>query len=448
MNFLNRTLVGSSLVALTLMPIAPRTLAQSSSFADLQGYWGSPYVTTLAERGIIGGFPNGTFQPNAQITRAQFAAIAVKAFNLSPGNGSRSFRDVPANYWAAPAISAVNNSGLVTGFPDGSFRPEENITRAQALVILAKALGNNTNADPNGLNSYGDRQMVPEWAMDSVARAANAGIIVNFPDANRINPNNLATRGEVAGLVYQTLVKLGEGGFAPINIGTNTPTAPTAPVVTNLVIERIETNTNPRQPLQEGDELLIRAYGTPGVSAIFELDGLNRDRPVAMQEVESGIYETSYRIRRGDRQINARPVVIFSRAGQNSISRQFEQPIAININNPNNPDFPDNPGIGYILRPEITNFNNNEVIRLPDNLIGQTLPDASVEVRIEALRTVMGVLNLSQNVFQANVRADQNGQFIVYIPRTNVESGTLYRIIMTATQNNQSQSSELILRQE
>ncbi|QHV00924.1 S-layer homology domain-containing protein [Synechocystis sp. CACIAM 05] len=451
MNFLNRTLAGSSLVALTFMPIVPMTLAQSSSFGDLQGYWGSSYVTTLAERGIIGGFPDGTFQPNAQITRAQFAAIAVKAFDLSPGNGSRSFRDVPANYWAAPAISAVNNSGLVTGFPDGSFRPEENITRAQALVILAKALGNKTNADPNGLNPYSDRQAVPQWAMDSVARAANGGIIVNFPDANQINPNSLATRGEVAALVYQTLVKLGNGNFAPINIGTNTPSAPITPVVTNLAIERIETNTNPRRPLQEGDELLIRAYGTPGASAIFELDGLNRDRPVAMQEVQSGIYETSYRIRRGDRQINARPVVILSRAGQNSISLQFDQAIAININNQNNPDFPNdpgNPGIGYILRPEITNFRDNEVIRLPDNLIGQTLPDASVEVRIEALRTVMGVLNLSQNVFQANVRADQNGQFIVYIPQANVESGTIYRVRMTATQNNQSQSSELLLQQE
>ena len=455
MNFLNRTLVGSSLIASTFTPIAPSTLAQSFSFADLQGYWGSQYVTTLAERGIIGGFPDGSFQPNAQITRAQFAAIAVKAFNLSPGNSTRNFRDVPTNYWGAPAILAVSNSGLVTGFPDGSFRPEERITRAQALVILAKALGNNTNANPNGLNAYGDRQAVPEWAMDSVARAANAGIIVNFPNTNQINPNNLATRGEVAGLVYQTLVKLGDGNFSPINIGLNNPSSPmpspTPTPLSSLVIERIETNTNPRQPLREGDDLLIRVYGSPGANASFELDGLNRNRSVAMDEVQAGIYETSYRIRRGDQQINARPVIFLSRSGQNSVSRQFNQAIAININNPNNPDFPNdpnNPGIGYILRPEITNFNDNEVIRLPDNLIGQTLPDASVEVSMEARRTVMGVLNFSQNVFQANVRADQNGQFIVYVPQTNVESGTIYRVRMTATLNNQSQSSELLLRQE
>lgn len=452
MSSLNRTLATSSVVALIFMPSA---WAQSSSFGDLQGYWGGQYVTTLAERGIIGGFPDGTFKPNAEITRAQFAAIAVKAFNLPSGNSTRNFRDVPANYWGSPAIIAVSNSGLVTGFPDGSFRPEEKITRAQALVILSKALGNNTNANPNGLNAYGDRQAVPEWAMDSVARAANAGIIVNFPDATRIDPNNLATRGEVAGLVYQTLVKLGNGNYAPINIGLNnagnpgpTPT-PTPPPLTSLQIDRIETNSNPRQPLRQGDDLIIRAYGTPGASAIFELEGLNRDRPVAMQEIQSGIYETTYRIRRGDRQINARPMIILSRSGQSSVSRQFDQAIVINIDNADYPNNPGNPGnIGYTLRPEITNFINDDVIRLPDNLMGQTLPDANVEVTMEALRNVMGMLNLSQTVFQSTVRADQTGRFTVYIPKINANSGTMYRVKITATQNNDSQSSELVLRQE
>ncbi len=451
MNFLNCTLVGPSLIAFTFMSIIPRVLAQSSSFGDLQGYWGSQYVTNLAERGIIGGFPDGSFQPNGEITRAQFAAIAVKAFNLPSGNSARNFRDVPANYWAAPAILAVSNSGLVTGFPDGSFRPEERITRAQALVILSKALGNNTNANPDGLNAYGDRQAVPEWAMDSVARAANAGIIVNFPNTNQINPNNLATRGEVAGLVYQTLVKLGDGNFAPINIGLNNsvPPAPTPPPLSGLVIDRMETNSNPRQPLREGDDLMIRVYGTPGATASFELDGLNQNRSLTMQEVQSGIYETTYRIGRGDRQINARPVITFSRSGQNSVSRQFNRAIAINPDNSGGPNNSGNSGnIGYTLRPEITNFINNDVIRLPDNLIGQTLPGANVEVKMEALRTVMGMLNISQNVFQATVRADQNGQFIVYIPEVNGESGTMYQVRMTATQGDQAQSSALLLQQE
>jgi hypothetical protein len=287
--------------------------------------------------------------------------------------------------------------------------------------------------------------------MDSVARAANAGIIVNFPNTNQINPNNLATRGEVAGLVYQTLVKLGEGNFAPINIGLNNsvPPAPTPPPLSSLVIDRMETNSNPRQPLREGDDLMIRVYGTPGATASFELDGLNQNRSLTMQEVQSGIYETTYRIGRGDRQINARPVITFSRSGQNSVSRQFNRAIAINPDNSGGPNNSGNSGnIGYTLRPEITNFINNDVIRLPDNLIGQTLPGANVEVKMEALRTVMGMLNISQNVFQATVRADQNGQFIVYIPEVNGESGTMYQVRMTATQGDQAQSSALLLQQE
>ncbi|MBE9196386.1 S-layer homology domain-containing protein [Synechocystis sp. LEGE 06083] len=291
---------------------------------------------------------------------------------------------------------------------------------------------------------------MPEWALDSVARAANAGIIVNFPNTNQINPNNLATRGEVAGLVYQTLVKLGDGSFAPINIGLNNPSSPTpSPTPTplsSLIIERIETNSNPRQPLREGDDLLIRVYGSPGANASFELEGLNQNLSVTMNEVQSGIYETSYRIGRNDRQINARPLVFLSRSGQNSVSRQFNQAIAINIDNPSYPYDPGN--VGYVLRPEITNFNDNDVIRLPDNLMGQTLPDANVEVNLETFRNVIGVLNFSQTIFQSTVRADQTGRFIVYLPQFNRDSGTVYRVRMTATQGNQSQSSELLLRQE
>jgi hypothetical protein len=97
----------------------------------------------------------------------------------------------------------------VTGFPDGSFRPEDKITRAQALVILAKAL-QNPNADTAGLGRYKDGNTVPTWALPSVAKAANANIIVSYPDSDSIKPNELATRADVAALTYQTMSNLGE----------------------------------------------------------------------------------------------------------------------------------------------------------------------------------------------------------------------------------------------
>ncbi|MBX9725187.1 MAG: S-layer homology domain-containing protein [Candidatus Obscuribacterales bacterium] len=186
-------------------------------FTDIEGYWAQPYISQLANRGVIGGFPNGTFRPDAKITRAQFAAIAAQALKLPTGSATNNFTDVPANYWAAPVIGAASNAGLIGGFPDGSFKPEDNLTRAQALVILSKAL-KSTSSNPAALNAYSDSQAVPSWASPSVIQAANAHIIVGFPDANQIRPNSLTVRGEVAGLMYQTLSALG-ADLPRINIG-------------------------------------------------------------------------------------------------------------------------------------------------------------------------------------------------------------------------------------
>jgi len=191
-------------------PVSPPISSSSVPF-DTKGHWAESYVGQLTQRGIIGGFPDGSFKPDDGITRAQFAAIAVKALSLPAASGPANFADVSSSYWANRAIAAVSQAGLVTGFPDGSFKPEDKITRAQALVILAKALpGNASGGDTAILNSYGDGSSVPAWAAPSVAKAAKAHIIVSYPDPSQIKPNVNATRADVAALTYQTLNNLGK----------------------------------------------------------------------------------------------------------------------------------------------------------------------------------------------------------------------------------------------
>ncbi len=195
---------------LAAAPVAPPISSSSVPF-DTKGHWAESYVGQLTQRGIIGGFPDGSFKPDDGITRAQFAAIAVKALSLPAASGPANFADVSSSYWANRAIAAVSQAGLVTGFPDGSFKPEDKITRAQALVILAKALPGNVSAgDTAILNSYGDGSSVPAWAAPSVAKAAKAHILVSYPDPSQIKPNVNATRADVAALTYQTLNNLGK----------------------------------------------------------------------------------------------------------------------------------------------------------------------------------------------------------------------------------------------
>jgi hypothetical protein len=186
----------------TSIPISINT----RTFADLQGYWAQSYIEPLAGSGVIGGFPDGTFHPNDLITRAQFASIVVHALNLPAASGAN-FADVKPTYWAANAIGSASSAGLITGFPDGTFKPEDKLTRAQALVVLSKSL-RGSSCGGNSISRYADSQSVPGWALPAVTAAAKAGVIVDFPDANEIRPNALATRGEVAAMMYQAMSSL------------------------------------------------------------------------------------------------------------------------------------------------------------------------------------------------------------------------------------------------
>ncbi|MBC8121828.1 MAG: S-layer homology domain-containing protein [Gemmatimonadaceae bacterium] len=192
----------------------------AAEFSDTQSSWAANYISALSDQGVINGFPDGTFRPNQPVTRAQFAAIVDEAFNLQGGGRSPSFRDVSRNYWAFTAIQDADASGLVSGYPNGSFRPDEPVTRAQALTVLSKAV-NAPQAGPAALNQYQDASQVPGWAEDSVASAAQADLIVNYPNPDRLAPNRAATRADIAAFTYQALANQGKVAALDAPTGNN-----------------------------------------------------------------------------------------------------------------------------------------------------------------------------------------------------------------------------------
>ncbi|AGY57335.1 S-layer homology domain-containing protein [Gloeobacter kilaueensis] len=307
--------------------------ALAADFNDVSGYWAEPYVSGLADRNFIGGFPDGTFRPSAPITRAQFAAIAAKAFNLQGSGGNANFNDVTRNYWAANAIAAVSDNGLVTGFPDGTFRPEERITRAQALVILTKALGNRYKGSSQALDKYNDVQAVPDWARTSIEKAADAGIIANFPDPAVIAPNKLASRGEVAALMYQTLARSGQN-LPPLSIGLIGGGQGGADRGGALSIERIALSPN-KPSLQPGEVLNIRVSASPGATGNFSIQGVAQSLP--LQETDSGVYEGNYTVKRGDQENNAR-IAVTLRNRNDSITQEADRRLSFGAA-PTRPDF-------------------------------------------------------------------------------------------------------------
>ena len=223
--------LGLATAAATLAAIAAIDPAAARDFRDTNGHWAEQYIDSLSDMGVLGGFPDGTFRPNAPVTRAQFATIANKVFQLDSQAAISPFRDVPNTHWAASNIAAANNSGLVAGFPDGSFRPEQNVTRAQSLVVMVNGLQVPTvpvSSVDDWLQPYRDANAVPSWAAPGLATAAQLDLPINYPDPSWLEPNRRATRGEVAAFAFRTLSQMGTFDVAafPANDATVVPHSP------------------------------------------------------------------------------------------------------------------------------------------------------------------------------------------------------------------------------
>jgi hypothetical protein len=198
------------------MPLVSQAPAYAQSyqtqFSDVSpDYWAANFIQALSQRNIIRGFPDGSFHPNEPVTRAQFAAMVQQAFPKSPTRPTANFADVAANYWAMTAIQDAYTTGFLSGYPGNIFRPEQNIPRAQVLVSLANGLRYTSSNDPvNVLQVYNDAGSIPDWATGSIAAATERNIVVDYPDVSTLNPNRSATRAEVAAFIYQALSSSGQ----------------------------------------------------------------------------------------------------------------------------------------------------------------------------------------------------------------------------------------------
>lgn len=122
--------------------------SQSSGFTDVaSGAWYNNAVSTLTRAGILDGYEDGSFRPNASITRAEFTKIAVSFFKHVGGASSNPFNDVPDSAWYAEFIKAAAELGLIDGYEDGTFRPNAPITRAEACTIVNRTLGRAPDKD-------------------------------------------------------------------------------------------------------------------------------------------------------------------------------------------------------------------------------------------------------------------------------------------------------------
>ena len=179
-----------------------------SELRDIDTHWAGAELRIMAQEGLIAGFPDGTFRPSQPVTRAEFTVLLARAFGwYGAGGDELTFKDKTAiPQWAGQSIAGAASRGIVAGYPDGSFRPGVAISRQEQCAILARVMleygiarGEDTEPAP-----FTDRDRISAWALADVDYAYGQGIMIG-KDGGRFMPDSPTTRAETAVAVYRLL---------------------------------------------------------------------------------------------------------------------------------------------------------------------------------------------------------------------------------------------------
>lgn len=177
-------------------------------FTDIQNHWAKTSILAASERNFLKGYPDGTFRPDAPVTRAEFAATIYTSLpKQASSRAPITFIDVPANHWAANAINQAYQTNYLSGYPHRLFKPNQIITRVQALTALVSGLNYQVTGDPivTLRKYYTDYGQIPSYGMNAIAAATQKGIVVNYPNISQLQPNAKVTRGEIAAFICRVL---------------------------------------------------------------------------------------------------------------------------------------------------------------------------------------------------------------------------------------------------
>lgn len=202
-----KALLAVAVVAFGIMP--------AIAFPDVNSdHWAAAEIKLLSEQGVIVGYPDGTFKPDDNVTRAEFAAMAIRALNqhhtkvVQPVN----FTDVTVDHWAYEDIQKALYFDLISYEKEGElFRPDDSVSRAESMAVAVNALTTETisleKAKSVLAKRYIDTHTVPEWFLIPAGKAEILGMIVVIPSAKEaaLEAERPATRAEVAAILFKMM---------------------------------------------------------------------------------------------------------------------------------------------------------------------------------------------------------------------------------------------------
>lgn len=189
--------------------IVPASANQAKIFPDVSAnHWAAAQIKELSEKGVIVGYPDGTFKPDSNVTRAEFASMAIRALGQEHTTVAQpvNFTDITPDFWAYDMIQRALYFELISCPPEGkAFRPEDPVSHAEAVSVSVNALTTETISVQKAkevLRSYTDLSTTPEWYFVPAGKAEILNMLVNVPDAPKaLKANTPATRAEIAAML-------------------------------------------------------------------------------------------------------------------------------------------------------------------------------------------------------------------------------------------------------
>ena len=162
--------------------------------SDIHGHWAEDAINQAVSDGIASGYPDGTFQPNHTVTRAELAVMLMNALKLTGEGSALTFTDnakIPP--WAQNAVQQAVYAGIINGYDDDTFRPDAQITRSEMAAMIAKAL--KLEVEEHAATGFADDESIPSWVRGSVAELRELGLMKG-KGGNRFDPKGKVTRAE------------------------------------------------------------------------------------------------------------------------------------------------------------------------------------------------------------------------------------------------------------
>ncbi|MBP1988724.1 DUF4838 domain-containing protein [Paenibacillus eucommiae] len=207
---------------------AAESAVSRASVTDIAGHWGEKAITKWLEQGLLAGYPDGTFQPDNAIIRSELITLVNKSFGFMD-KSAVTFSDVPAASWFYEEVAKAQHAGYITGYEDETFRPDRALSREEMAVMIAGML---SLQKTDGADKFSDAKNRPEWSKGSLGAVIDKGIMDGYEDGT-FRPTGNITRAEAIAVLDRALA-LRETVYD--KAGTYGPESGTPLVLTNVIV--------------------------------------------------------------------------------------------------------------------------------------------------------------------------------------------------------------------